>query len=71
MFKCEKCRIYQDEIKHLREETAKLLDRIILLTDLNAYGAVHQPKPDPSYFGGGNDDEITFDEYGQKIIKGN
>lgn len=47
MFRNSKIKILQDEVKHLREMNQKLVDRLVSLQSLQAYGAVqHAEAPD-------------------------
>lgn len=69
MFKCEKCETLEKEVAFLREANAKLVDRIMALADAKAYSAVTTSVEKGSdYFGGGEDEQIAFNEYGQRIL---
>jgi len=69
MFKCSKCEVLEKEVAFLRDTNAKLVDRIIALSNMQVYGAVTASVDGgKDYFGGGDDEVITYDEYGQRMI---
>jgi hypothetical protein len=69
MFKCEKCETLEKEVAFLRDTNAKLVDRIMALADAKAYSAVNSSVVEgKDYFGGGDDEMIAYNEYGQKIL---
>lgn len=70
MFKCQSCLALKDEVKFLREQVRALNDRLVALTNVSAYQAVTMPTDeDPNdYFGNGNDEFISFDDMGQKML---
>jgi hypothetical protein len=69
MFKCDRCTALQSEVEHLRAQNKDLLDRCMALADARAFAAVRcDPVESPEYFGGGDDDLIAYDEFGQRVI---
>jgi hypothetical protein len=70
MFDCKSCELLKNENSFLREQVKALQDRLMALADTNAYKAV-TAKPlenNSAYFGGGDDDVISYNEYGERII---
>lgn len=69
MFKCAKCETLERENQFLRDQNEKLLDRCMALADARAYAAVRVvPEDDNTFYGGGDDEMIDYNEYGQKVI---
>ena len=64
MFDCQKCSLLKEVLEYEREKNRQLLDRLLGPSQASV------PKGfDPKdYYGGGNDEMIEYDEYGQKII---
>ena len=70
MFKRSKCELLERENTHLREQNEKLLDRCMALADARAFAAVRvSPVDDDTFYGGGKDEFIEHDQYGQRVIR--
>lgn len=68
MFKCKECKLLQEEVTYLRQENAKLLDRVVALADAKAYHAVVSPSaPDGECYGGDDDSIYSYNEFGERI----
>lgn len=68
MFKCIKCEALMDENKFLREQTRALTNQIIALSNPQTYGILNPIAPSDEFYGGENDEMVTYNEYGEKII---
>lgn len=67
---CSKCEVYADEVKFLREETKRLTDRLVAMTNTHAYQAVTYRQPDGDFYGSETDEFIEYDPVtGQKVIR--
>ena len=70
MFDCKSCELLKNENSFLREQVKALQDRLMALADTSAFRAVTN-KPvemNSAYFGGGDDDMIAYNEYGERVI---
>jgi len=70
MFKCARCDALTEEVRHLREINSKLVDRLVAMSDIKAFGAVHHTAyNNEGYYGSGEDDQIEFNELGAIVVK--
>ncbi len=78
MFDCKKCESLEAEVAHLRgqastlqEQIGKLVDRLLAVTAPHALVDWNPIKPsDPKdYYGGGDDEMIEYDEFGQAFVR--
>lgn len=70
MFSCSKCSVMESEVKFLREEVRRLLDRLLAVTNPYAYQAVQSPLvPPEDCYGSSTDEMIEYDPItGQRIL---
>lgn len=70
MFKCTKCEALGEEVLFLRQEIKGLMDRLLALTNPEAYQAIRCAPIDPKDCYGSDDDEmIEYGLNGQKILR--
>lgn len=68
LLECKNCKTLKDEIDFLRTQNKSLLDRLMALTDVQAYQAVERRDLNPNddlYYG--DDEETVVNDYGQLV----
>lgn len=69
MFKCEKCKALEAEVKFLREQNTKLTDRLSAIADARAFVMAGQPASSSGdYYGSGDDELVAYSDWGEKIV---
>jgi len=68
--RCPKCQTLESEVAFLREELKRLTDRLLAVTQPQAYQAIHYPAMNQEdTYGSDEDDIIEYGIYGQRLIR--
>lgn len=66
MVRCQKCEVLSEEIKFLRQQNKSLTDRLAMIAYPAGFAGRQYNASD--YVGGGGDQYVGYDEYGQRVI---
>lgn len=68
MFTCAKCPDKDEQIAWLRDELKRATDRLLAMTNPQAYQAVSFSPPTGEFYGSESDEQVEYGAYGQKLI---
>lgn len=74
MFRCKHCKTLQDALSYERARTKELMNRLMALTKPESLSAVQfagQPTNSSEYYGGPDDEFVTYNEFGEQVLKKN
>ena len=66
--KCPVRKLLEETVAHERELNKMLQDKLVALANVQAHQSINYitEEPDEQYFGIGIEEELSFDEFGQK-----
>lgn len=69
IFRCKMCEVLERQLAQVQAQNERLMGRLLEHLPQGAAPLPQTVSDSPDYYGGGEDEQIDFDDFGQRITK--